>query len=199
MEAHSRRFRYRVNELTRGLARNKFGVAMTRVHRSPSLLLFLAALFSLGAAALRPRATASPLPGPLPQAEPAKQPVPATAVIEPEELAHILGSREAEKPLVLQVGFRFLYREAHIPGAEYAGPASKEEGLKLLRERLAGIAHGKFIVLYCGCCPWIKCPNVKPAYDLLRSMGFTHVRVLRIDENFGANWVSKGYPAAKGE
>ena len=26
-------------------------------------------------------------------------------------------------------------------------------------------------------------------------MGFTQVRVLHIEENFGANWVDKGYPA----
>lgn len=129
----------------------------------------------------------------------AQSPVPASAVIEPEELARTLQSRGAEKPLILQVGIRFLYKEAHIPGAEYIGPASRDDGLKQLRARVSPLARNKTIVLYCGCCPWSKCPNVKPAYDALHGMGFTKVKVLRIEDNFGANWVQKGYPTAKGE
>jgi hypothetical protein len=30
-------------------------------------------------------------------------------------------------------------------------------------------------------------------------MGFTNVKVLYIADNFGADWVNKGYPVAKGE
>jgi hypothetical protein len=30
-------------------------------------------------------------------------------------------------------------------------------------------------------------------------MGFTNVKVLYIADNFGTNWVEKGYPTAKGE
>jgi thiosulfate/3-mercaptopyruvate sulfurtransferase len=133
------------------------------------------------------------------QTDAAQPPIPASAVIQPDELARTLQSGAAEKPLVFQVGFRFLYRQAHIPGSEYLGPGSRDEGLKLLRDRVAGLPRAKAIVLYCGCCPWIKCPNVKPAYDALRALGFTQVKILRIEENFGANWVSKGYPIAKGE
>lgn len=118
--------------------------------------------------------------------------------MEPEALARILASQAPEKPLIFQIGFRFLYKEAHIPGAEYLGPASKEEGLKQLRQRVAPLARTKFIVLYCGCCPWMRCPNVKPAYDALRELGFKQVKVLRIEENFGANWIAKGYPTARG-
>ena len=194
--------RFPLPGLTSGRGSNRFDDAMKRNHRSPSLLLFAAAVASIGLAAVRPGAAAlarSSPRAPAPQAESAKPPIPPAAIIEPEDLARILQSREAEKPLILQIGFRFLYKQAHIPGAEYAGPASKEEGLKLFRERLAGVAHGKFIVLYCGCCPWARCPNVAPAYEALHGMGFTHVRVLRIEENFGANWVSKGFPTAKGE
>lgn len=134
-----------------------------------------------------------------PQAESPKPSVPAAAIIEPEELARILGSKSSEKPLVFQTGFRFLFKEAHIPGAEYLGPSSKEEGLKQLRERVAKLPRGRFIVLYCGCCPWIRCPNVKPAYDALHDMGFTQVKVLRLKENFGTDWAAKGYPVAHGE
>jgi hypothetical protein len=30
-------------------------------------------------------------------------------------------------------------------------------------------------------------------------VGFTNVKVLYISNNFGTNWVDKGYPVAKGE
>jgi hypothetical protein len=30
-------------------------------------------------------------------------------------------------------------------------------------------------------------------------MGFTNVKVLYIANNFGADWVEKGYPVAKGQ
>lgn len=133
------------------------------------------------------------------QPEGAQQPVPAAAVIEPEALARILKSNSGEKPLILQVGFRFLYNSAHITGSEYIGPGSKEEGLRALRQRVASLPHGKFIVLYCGCCPWIRCPNIKPAYEALHGMGFTHVKVLHIEENFGVDWVDKGYPTVRGQ
>jgi hypothetical protein len=40
---------------------------------------------------------------------------------------------------------------------------------------------------------------VNPAYDALRQLGFSKVKVLYIANNFGADWVDKGYPVAKGE
>jgi hypothetical protein len=51
------------------------------------------------------------------------------------------------------------------------------------------------IVLYCGCCPMVKCPNIRPAYRALREMGFQHVRVLNIATNMHEDWFGKGYPS----
>jgi hypothetical protein len=34
------------------------------------------------------------------------------------------------------------------------------------------------VVIYCGCCPLDKCPNVRPAFTLLKTMGFTNLHVL---------------------
>jgi rhodanese-related sulfurtransferase len=101
----------------------------------------------------------------------------------------------------LPIKFRqmLLYTQAHIPGSEYIGPASSETELQSLRKRVESLSRNKFIVLYCGCCPWSHCPNVKPADDALRAMGFTNVKVLYIADNFGADWVEKGYPVGKGD
>jgi len=123
----------------------------------------------------------------------------ASHLINPDELVKILQSTKGEKPLMIQIGSHVLYEQAHIPGSEYIGPASSESGIRQLRKRVEPLPRNKFIILYCGCCPWDHCPNVKPADDALRAMGFTNVRVLYISDNFGANWVEKGYPTAQGE
>jgi rhodanese-related sulfurtransferase len=125
--------------------------------------------------------------------------IPASRLINPDDLVKILQSAKSEKPLMIQVGSHVLYTQAHIPGSEYIGPASSEGGLQLLRKRAESLPRNKFIVLYCGCCPWSHCPNVKPADDALRALGFTKVKILYISNNFGADWVEKGYPVAKGD
>jgi rhodanese-related sulfurtransferase len=125
--------------------------------------------------------------------------IPASRLINPDELVKILQSPKSEKPLMIQVGSHVLYTQAHIPGSEYIGPASSETGLQSLRKRVESLPRSKLIVLYCGCCPWSHCPNVKPADDALHAMGFTNVKVLYIANNFGADWVEKGYPVGKGD
>jgi len=125
--------------------------------------------------------------------------IPTTRLINPEDLVKILQTSGTKKPLIIQVGSHVLYAQAHIPGSEYIGPASSEAGLQQLRQRVEPLPRTKFIVLYCGCCPWGHCPNVKPADDALHAMGFTNVRVLYISDNLGTNWVDKGYPTARGE
>ncbi len=125
--------------------------------------------------------------------------IPSERLIQPETLVKLLQASGKEKPLMIQVGSHVLFSQAHIPGSEYIGPASSESGLQQLRKRVESLPRKKFLVLYCGCCPWNHCPNVKPADDALRTMGFTNVKVLYIANNFGADWVDKGYPVAKGE
>jgi thiosulfate/3-mercaptopyruvate sulfurtransferase len=124
--------------------------------------------------------------------------IPSAALIQPAAFAANLRDETARKPVILQVGFRTLYEQAHIPAAEYAGPASESQGLKRLRGRAAKLPKDADIVVYCGCCPWDHCPNVADAYFALHDLGFTHVRVLYIPNNFGDDWVEKGYPVNKG-
>jgi rhodanese-related sulfurtransferase len=129
---------------------------------------------------------------------PADDAVPASQLITPEELNHSLKSAK-QKPLVLQVGSHTLYAQAHIPGGEYIGATSGDEGKQKLRDRVKALPKNSAIVLYCGCCPWGHCPNIHPAYQLLASLGFSNVKVLYIANNFGSDWVSRGYPTVKGE
>jgi rhodanese-related sulfurtransferase len=99
--------------------------------------------------------------------------------------------------LFLQVGFPVLYRASHITGSVYAGPGSRPEGLELLRKSVATEPRDREIVLYCGCCPWDKCPNVKPSLEALHGMGFTNVHAMVIPGNFKVDWVDKGFPTEK--
>jgi thiosulfate/3-mercaptopyruvate sulfurtransferase len=112
------------------------------------------------------------------------------ALIQPKELA----ARLEAKPVVIQMGPNVLYRSHRIPGAIYAGPASKPEGLALLRTAVEKLPHDREIVLYCGCCPWDRCPNVQPSMALLKEMGFSRVKALYLAENFKTNWIDAGYP-----
>ena len=117
--------------------------------------------------------------------------------VEPKDLAARVGGASA--PAIIQVGVAFLYRADHIPGSVYAGPGSRPEGLDLLKEAAAKLPRDREIVIYCGCCPWDKCPNIKPAIDLLKSMGFTKVTALRVPTSFKADWVDQHYPVERGE
>lgn len=119
------------------------------------------------------------------------------ALIEPQELAAIFQSGKM-KPLILNVGPRMLYAQAHIPGAEYIGAASEPQAREALRARVKSVPKNQAIVLYCGCCPWSHCPNVHPAYKELFELGYTNVKVLYIANNFGADWVDRGYPTERG-
>ena len=123
--------------------------------------------------------------------------IPAAELLQPNELAQILNS-SGEKPLVLQVGSHVLYAEAHIAGSEYAGAGGTDAGLQTLRDRVKGLARNQFIVIYCGCCPWDKCPNIRAAYWQLQALGFTRLKALYIADNFGANWANMNYPVARG-
>jgi rhodanese-related sulfurtransferase len=114
----------------------------------------------------------------------------------PEALAAKLKSKTP--PMTIHTGFGVLYRSKHIPGSVYAGPGNKPEGIELLKKAVAGVPKDREIVLYCGCCPWVNCPNMKPAFATLKEMGFTNVKAVIIETNFAKDWVDKGYPVELG-
>ena len=107
-------------------------------------------------------------------------------------------AKGGNKPVVVCSGFRVLYEGAHVPGAAFHGPASKPEGLDDLKKWAKGISHTSNVVVYCGCCPFDHCPNIRPAFETLRSMGFQHLRVLVLPNNFAKDWVGQGYSYEKG-
>jgi thiosulfate/3-mercaptopyruvate sulfurtransferase len=120
----------------------------------------------------------------------------AQAFVRPAELAATLAG-SGEKPLVLHVGFRVLYKAGAIPGSRYVGAGSTDEGLAGLKAAVQGAPLDKAIVIYCGCCPWDHCPNMAPAFDALRGLGYTNVRALYTPTNLETDWANAGYPLEK--
>ncbi len=114
-------------------------------------------------------------------------------LIEPAALAKLLNGPE-KQPRIFCVTFPVLYRQKHIPHAQFAGPGSKPEGLAALQHAVMRLPRDTDIVIYCGCCPMKDCPNVRPAYRALKQLGFEKVRVLNLPTNFHTDWVAKGYP-----
>lgn len=121
--------------------------------------------------------------------------IPSADLIQPRALKLLLDARNA--PPIFQVGSRLFFSEAHIAGSVYAGPGSSVQGLALLQQSVAQMPKDKLIVLYCGCCPWDRCPNVGPAWKHLHELGYSNVKVLYLPHNFGDDWVAKGYPTER--
>jgi hypothetical protein len=118
-------------------------------------------------------------------------------LLEPEALAKTL-SGGGKTPVVLCVAFPTLYNARHITKAVFAGQGSKPEGIESLKKAVAGLAKDVSIVIYCGCCPMERCPNLRPAFRTLKELGYTNVRVLSIPTNMHTDWYSKNYPTEDG-
>ena len=125
--------------------------------------------------------------------------VPQGQLIQPAELVKLLKESGSVRPVVFQVGSFVMFQQAHIPNAGFAGPTSQKNGLILLKKFAAPLKKDQLIVIYCGCCPWGRCPNIGPAFKELHDLGFTNVKALYLANNFGDDWVSKGYPVERGE
>lgn len=154
-------------------------------------------LFFSGAHSAASRVTASPSV-PSSQADQSPKPDPWTTAqtVEPAVLDKELSSNS--KPTVVCVAPHFLYEGGHIPGASFHGPASTPQGLGDLKKWASTIPKSTNLVVYCGCCPLTRCPNLRPAFETLHALGFSHLRVLLLPTNFYTDWASKGYATDKG-
>jgi len=122
----------------------------------------------------------------------------AAQTVQPGQLASELQMEKDPHPLVIYVGFKTLYSGAHIPGAMFYGPGSTEQGIADLKKYAATLPKNSDVVLYCGCCPLEKCPNLRPAFAALKEFGFAKLRVLILPTDFNTDWIEKGYPVQKG-
>ncbi len=111
-------------------------------------------------------------------------------LLEPGELNDLMTKNKA--PLVLNLG-----SVEDIKGAIHIGVVTDAANMAKLKTTLAGKPKSAELVIYCGCCPFGKCPNIRPAYKALKDLGFTNIRVLNLYVNLRTNWSTQGYPLAK--
>jgi hypothetical protein len=131
------------------------------------------------------------------QEKKAADPWPSSETMQPAQLAKMLTDKYVSVPTLVFVGFRSLYAGGHVPDASFHGTASTEQGLAELKAWAASLPRSTELVIYCGCCPMDKCPNVRPAYTALSGMGFKKLRVLILPTSFAVDWADKGYPMQK--
>ena len=110
-------------------------------------------------------------------------------LMQPEKLAAIMNDSTEVKPLIISVGPVDL-----IKGAIKTGPAKEKENLKELKNLLSKEDRKREIVIYCGCCPFKDCPNIRPAFSLLTEMKFTNRKLLNLPRNLKIDWINHGYP-----
>jgi thiosulfate/3-mercaptopyruvate sulfurtransferase len=106
-----------------------------------------------------------------------------------QELADKINANAKDKPLIFNVG-----PMENIKGAITIGAATNATFSDRIISALAMENKTKPIVVYCGCCSYSSCPNIKPAYDLLIAKGFKNSKVLELPEGIKPDWVAKGFP-----
>jgi hypothetical protein len=110
-------------------------------------------------------------------------------LMDPLALSKILSDPKAEKPLIFNIG-----PLASIKGAVQIGSTMDKKNLDKLKAALAKAPKDKVVIIYCGCCPFRNCPNIRPAFSLLKEMKFTKPRLLNLPQNLKVNWMDNGYP-----
>ena len=110
-------------------------------------------------------------------------------LLEPADLAATINSTTSVKPLIISIG-----PGASIKSSVAVGPGSEAENLAKLEKLLSKEPKNRAIVIYCGCCPFAKCPNVRPAFTKLNQMGFTNHKLLNLTKNLKTDWIDKDYP-----
>ena len=108
-------------------------------------------------------------------------------LIEPQVLAGLIESKK--KIIIYNIGV-----VENIKGAIQMGAASDSANIVKLKSALLKVPKNRQIVIYCGCCPMGKCPNIRPAFQLLSDMNFSNINVLDLHTNIKTDWIDKGYP-----
>lgn len=105
------------------------------------------------------------------------------------DLSIKIKTNSKDKPLIFNVG-----PMENIKGAIEVGAATNVTFGSKVISHLTMENKTKSIVVYCGCCSYSSCPNIKPAYDYLIAQGYKNTKVLELPEGIKPDWVAKGYP-----
>jgi rhodanese-related sulfurtransferase len=122
---------------------------------------------------------------------PSGEPWTPKQLMEPSVLAGKLAGKE-KKPVVFDIGPSGL-----IQTAIEIGPGQEGKNIEHLKKELIKLDKSTEVVVYCGCCPFKNCPNIRPAFEALNQAGFKNASLLNLSENLRVDWIAKGYPMAQ--
>jgi len=112
-------------------------------------------------------------------------------LLQPSELATALKDNK-DISVIFSIG-----PGAIIPHSRDMGMIKEEDNMKKFKQELESLPKDTSIVIYCGCCPYEHCPNVRPAIELLKEMKFTNYKLLDLPHNIKIDWINKGYPTGQ--
>lgn len=110
-------------------------------------------------------------------------------LIQPSVLAQSINHPKSSPILIFNIGVA-----GNIKGAKDFGAASELKNLEEFKKTLKNLPINTPFVFYCGCCPFERCPNIRPAFKLVKELGFTQAKLLNLNTNLRTDWVTKGYP-----
>lgn len=110
-------------------------------------------------------------------------------LMEPADLASVIRHPEKPQPHIISIGPGAVIKDSYD-----IGPTSEKANLMKLQNHLDTLQRDASVVIYCGCCPFSKCPNIRPAFTLMNKMGFRNHKLLNIEQNVKVNWIDPGYP-----
>ncbi len=112
-------------------------------------------------------------------------------LMQPAQLAQTLQNKKP-LPVIYSVG-----PGAVIPHSVDIGSVKEKQNLIEFKNQLSKLPKDAAIVVYCGCCPFDPCPNVRPAVAALKEMKFTNYKLLNLEHNIKTDWLDKGFPSAQ--
>ena len=124
-------------------------------------------------------------------AQNSKEPWTEQQLMNPADLAKIMNDDTSKKPIVFSIF------AGGIKNSIDLGAASEKKGIENLKKELNKLSKDTAIVIYCGCCPFKDCPNIRPAFKLLNEMKFTNHKLLNLSHNLKVDWIDKGYPMSE--
>ncbi|MCX6155281.1 MAG: rhodanese-like domain-containing protein [Candidatus Kapabacteria bacterium] len=116
----------------------------------------------------------------------------SSQLMAPSELNKIINNSKAAKTYIFSIGFQSIIKNSIDIGA-----GMDKANINKLKLQLKKLPKDANIVIYCGCCPFKNCPNVRPVFNLLNEMGFKNHKLLDLPQNIKVDWIDKGYSCTK--
>lgn len=107
----------------------------------------------------------------------------------PEELAQLLIHSPEQAPLILSIG-----PGGGIKNSVEFGAVSNTNNLEKFSGYISKLPKNTYLVIYCGCCPFEHCPNIRPAFNELMKQHFSNAKLLNLSHNLKVDWIDKNYP-----